>query len=317
MLLPALGLLVLVPWGGCGRDGAAADRGRAASAGRAPAPAPMPAVKTFPLVGVVLGVDKDEGVVRIRHEAIPGVMGAMAMPFTLKDRDVLDDLQEGDEVQGTLRATFAGAQMTDYDLADLAVTRPAPPPALSLDFSAGAPVLRPRPPVLRPGEPVPDFAVTTQDGRALRLSDLRGHVVVLTFLYTRCPVPDFCPLQDRKFAELAAGVRAVPGRAEAVRLLSVSFDPEHDTPEVLARHARLQGARAPLWTFAVASHEELRRVAEPLGLMYAPLGAEIVHGLSTAVIAPDGTLARREAGKGWTSADLLKTINALISPSRK
>jgi len=269
------------------------------------------------LVGVVLGVDKDQGVVRIRHEAIPGVMGAMAMPFTPKDRAVLDDLQEGDEVQGTLRATFVGAAMTAYELVDLAVTRPAPPPPLTLDTTGGSPVLRPRRPVLEPGEPVPDFAVTTQDGATLRLSDLRGAVVVLTFIYTRCPLPDFCPLMDRKFAELAALVRAAPGRAEPVRLLSVSFDPEHDTPEVLARHARALGARAPLWSFAVATHQELRTVAEPLGLIYAPTGREIVHGLSTSVIAPDGTLARRESGNGWSPADLLKTINSLTSSSRK
>lgn len=301
LLLPAL---VLLPWIGCAPD-------------ETPAAGGAPAVKTFPLVGVVLGVDRDAGVVRIRHEAIPGVMEAMAMPFTLKDRTVLDDLQDGDEVEGTLRGRFVGAELTDYELVDLAVTRPAPPPALTLDVSGGAPVLRPKRPELRPGEPVPEFAVTTQDGRALRLSDLRGEVVVLTFIYTRCPLPDFCPLMDRKFAELAVLLPSAPGRAERVRLLSVSFDPEHDTPEVLARHARLQGARAPLWTFAVAAHEELQKVAEPLGLMYAPTGREIVHGLSTAVIAPDGTLARKEAGNQWTPADLLKTINALISSSRK
>ncbi len=124
--------------------------------------------------------------------------------------------------------------------------------------------------MLEPGEPVPDFAMTTQDGKTLRLSDLRGKVVVLTFIYTRCPLPDFCPLMDGKFAELARTVAAVPGRAEQVRLLSVSFDPEHDTPEVLAKHAKLRGAKPPLWTFAVASHEELRKVAAPLGLTYGP-----------------------------------------------
>ncbi|HEX8203228.1 MAG TPA: SCO family protein, partial [Isosphaeraceae bacterium] len=230
----------------------------------------MPAVKVeaHQLVGVVLGVDRDEGVVRIRHEAIPGVMPAMAMPFTLKDRDVLADLQEGDEVEGTFRARFVGAELADYELADLVVTRPAEPPELTLDLSGGTPVLRPKQPVLRVGEPVPDFAVTTQDGRPLRLGELRGRVVVLTFLYTRCPLPDFCPLLDRKFAELAARLGPDPVRADRVRLLSVSFDPEHDTPEVLARHARPLGARPPLWTFAVAGHDELRRVAEPLGLMY-------------------------------------------------
>ncbi len=117
---------------------------------------------------------------------------------------------------------------------------------------------------------VPDFTMTTQEGRTLALSELRGKVVVLTFIYTRCPLPDFCPLMDRKIKELAGKVDAMPGRAEQVRLLSVSFDPEHDTPEVLRKHAQVQGARPPLWTFAVASHDELAKVAGPLGLMYGP-----------------------------------------------
>jgi protein SCO1/2 len=310
--LPVLGVLVLVPCIGCARDGSRPeDRIRTSTARQ------TSTVKTFKLTGVVLGVDRDQGVVRIKHEAIPGVMGAMAMPFTLADREVLADLQEGDEVEGTFRAEFTGEEMTDYKLADLAVTRPAEPPALTLDVSGEAPVLRPKRPVLRPGEPVPDFAVTTQDGRTLRLADLRGQIVVLTFIYTRCPLPDFCPLLDRKFGELAALVAPSSDRAERVRLLSISFDPEHDTPEVLARHARLLGARAPLWTFAVAGHDELRKVAEPLGLMYGPTDREIIHSLSTAVIAPDGTLVRLDAGNTWRPADFLKTINAVISSSRK
>ena len=97
----------------------------------------------------------------------------------------------------------------------------------------------------------------------MRLSDLRGKVVALTFIYTRCPLPDFCPLMDRKFAELADRIGAVAGRAEHVRLLSVSFDPEHDTPEVLRKHAENLGARPPLWRFAVASHEELGQGRRP------------------------------------------------------
>ena len=81
--------------------------------------------------------------------------------------------------------------------------------------------------------------MTRQDGETFRLSDLRGKVVILTFVYTRCPLPEFCPLLDQKFRALADRLQAPAERAEKVRLLSVSFDPEHDTPEVLARHARL------------------------------------------------------------------------------
>jgi protein SCO1/2 len=154
--------------------------------------------------------------------------------------------------------------------------------------------------------------MTTQDGSTLSLSDLRGKVVVLTFVYTRCPLPNFCPAMDQKFAQLFNMIKGVPQRADHVRLLSVSFDPEHDTPEALARHARLRGARPPLWTFAVASHAELSKVAPAVGLMYGPTPNEIMHNLTTSVIAPDGTLALRESGNAWKPEDLFKTVVGLL-----
>lgn len=274
--------------------------------------------KTYRLAGVVRVVKRDAGQVVIRHEAIPGVMDAMTMPFTIEDRRALDDLRPGDEVEGSLRIVWEDARATrikDYELSGLIVTRPALG-ALTLSVAEDGKVeVRPKPPRLEVGEPVPDFAMTAQDGQPLKLSELRGQVVVLTFIYTRCPIPDFCPLMDRKFAELADKVRTSPRRAERVRLISVSFDPEHDTPDVLRKHAAIQGARPPLWTFAVASHAELSKVAGPLGLMYGPGRDEIVHNLSTAVIDPSGKLARLDtgaAGKTWTPADLLKTIRALL-----
>jgi protein SCO1/2 len=225
------------------------------------------------------------------------------MPFNVPDRADLDDVRPGDRVEGTLRVGPTSSALTG-----LTVTDPAPPQALSLDLSGGEAKLRPKTPLLEPGQAVPDFAMTTQDGRTLRLSDLRGKVVVLTFIYTRCPLPDFCPLMDRKISELASLVGPDSERAQKVRLLSVSFDPEHDTPEDLARHAKAMGARPPLWTFAVASHVELQKVAEPLGLSYGPTEREIIHTLSTAVIGPDGRLVRLERGRSWTPAKLFQDV---------
>src|SRR5206468_12583154 len=95
-------------------------------------------------------------------------------------------------------------------------------------------------------------------------------------------------------------------------LLSVSFDPEHDTPAVLAEHANRRGARPPLWAFAVASHDELARVAGPLGLTVAPGSREISHNLRTAVIGPDGRLVRLEGGPGWSPAGLIGSITGSI-----
>jgi protein SCO1/2 len=187
---------------------------------------------------------------------------------------------------------------------------------VTIDLSGGMAALKPKQAVLKPGETVPDFAMTTQDGKPLHLSDLRGNVVVLTFIYTRCPLPDFCPLIDRKFKALADKLALVPARAEHARLLSVSFDPEHDTPETLRKHARLKGAEPPLWSFAVASHDELQKVAPSLGLSYLPGENEIAHSLSTAIIDAEGKLVRLETGRSWDPTDFFKTIYPLLPVSR-
>jgi protein SCO1/2 len=287
--------------------------------GRTPVPTPalhtanLPKAETrstYRIVGVVRSVDRAAGEVMIEHEEVPGYMPAMTMPFAVKDRALLDDVRPGDEVEGSLLV-----RDHESELIDLAVTRPALPEPMVLDLSGGTAKLQPKPKVLEPGQPVPDFAMITQEGQPLRLSDLRGEVVVLTFIYTRCPLPEFCPRMDRKFAELADKIASVPRRAKQVRLLSVSFDPEHDTPEVLRRHARAQGAGPPLWTFAVAAHEELAKVAAPLGLTYGPTENQIIHNLIVAVIDQEGKLVRLATGakgKTWSPDDFFKTISSLL-----
>lgn len=275
----------------------------------------------YKLTGVVKRVTPESGQVVIAHEAIPGFMNAMTMPFTLKDHGLLEDVQPGDEVEGDLHVEREGKLVKDYELTGLVVTRPAlapPPPPGPKVLSLKDLTIREapaRPARLKSGDPVPDFAVTTQEGRTLRLSELRGNVVVLTFIYTRCPLPDFCPLMDRKFGELAGKLDASAQRASRVRLLSVSFDPEHDTPEVLRKHAEVQGAKPPLWMFAVAAHDELAKVAGPLGLTYGPTSTEIIHNLCTAVIDSEGKLARLDVGndvKTLTTSELLKVIAPLV-----
>jgi protein SCO1 len=266
---------------------------------------------TYQLSGTVKKINREASEVHIAHKAIPGFMAAMTMPFTLKQRSVFDDLEVGDEVVGILVVERENGVVADYELKDLSVTRPAVEPegaAANIGKIDGAS------PRLKVGDEIPDFEMTTQEGKKLSLLSLRGDVVVFTFIYTRCPLPDFCPLMDRKFANLAQKLANVPKRAEHVRLLSISFDPEHDTPEVLQKHAQVQGAQPPLWTFAVASHDELAKVAARLGLMYGPTKNEIVHNLCTVVVGPDGKIARIDVGsdgRKWEPVDYLKLINTL------
>jgi len=278
----------------------------------AKAPAKPEGRQVYTLKGVVRSVDVAEGEVTIAHEAMPGFMEAMVMPFLLKDKTILDDVRPGDIVHGPMVVEFRDGRIKNYELTDLTVTGSV---SLKKDAADASSVLNGqiKPAPLRVGDIVPDFALTTQTGATLRLSELRGKVVALTFIYTRCPLPDFCPAVDAKFAELARRVSTVSERSENVRLLSISFDPEHDTPEVLEKHAKLRGAKPP-WSFAVADSKELAKVGPLLGLDYYPERDQFAHNLTAAVIGPDGRLARLELGRNWTPADLFKTMVALISP---
>ena len=309
-----LAMACLVP--GCGGK----DAGSRTASGPSPRQRPAtkaagPTVTNYMLKGVVRSLAPESGRVLIRHQAIPGFMGAMTMPFEVSDPAILKSIHPGDEVEGTLRVVKEDGAVKEYQLLDLKVTKPAEPPTHVIDVSKGKVQIRQQPRRLELGDPVPDFTMTGQDGNTLKLSDLRGKVVVLTFIYTRCPMPDFCPLMDRKFSDLAQHLAVFPNKAKDIRLISLSFDPEHDTPEILRKHAQVRGAIPPLWTYAVASRPELAKIAAPLGLYFEPDRGEIAHNLCTAVIDPRGNLARLEVGtqaNRWETADFLKTIDSLL-----
>ena len=271
------------------------------NSGEKTAPAKTDGEARYALQGKVRSIDRDAGLVSIRHDEIPGYMPAMTMPFRLENGDMLEELQPGDTVRGVLIVRGDSSR-----LADVEITAWADP--------ADLPGAKPKLARLEPGMPVPDFSLTTQDGNELKLSSERGNVVVLTFIYTRCPLPDYCPAMDKRFADLARRVKLLGDpKTVGVRLLSISFDPDHDTPEVLSKHARILGAAPPLWTFCVASHEELARVGPSLGLAYGPGANEIIHTLSTAVIDPKGNLAALELGDGWTVDQVFSLVRKLRS----
>jgi len=277
-------------------------------------------VTDYALKGVVKRVETELEHVTISHEAIPGFMDAMRMRFAYKDKNVLATLRPGDLVEGTLRVERVLGAVRNYELSGLRVVEPAPTGNAAPDLSRNKAVVGTGRRLLAVGEPVPDFTMTNQDGVAVKLSDMRGNVVALTFIYTRCPLPEFCPFMDKKFSELAERIAAFPERARHIRLISLSFDPEHDTPHVLKKHAQIRGATPPLWNYAVASHAELAKIGVPLGLFYQPGDTEIAHNLCTAVVDAEGKLARLEIGTDrnkWDSTDMRKTLYSLLPPAPK
>ena len=160
------------------------------------------------------------------------------------------------------------------------------------------------------GERVPDFTLTNQQGRAFRLADFRGKAVVLTFIYTRCPLPNYCPLMSKNFASLQKRFEnEFPGRVE---LLSVSFDPQFDTPEVLREYAARFGAGAKNWTVATGSTEQVDFVTELFGLIREPAGGLINHDLRTALISPEGKLVQVWRSNVWTPYEVQRMVRETI-----
>jgi protein SCO1/2 len=170
----------------------------------------------------------------------------------------------------------------------------------------------PRAAEARPGDAVPDVALVNHDGKSFRLSQLRGKTVVLTFIYTRCPLPNYCPLMNRNFASIAKALEPQPDRARNTHLLSVSFDPAYDTPAVLRKtREAFRPAGSQLltpWDFATGSPADVRKLATFFGVTYEGFGANISHNLRTAVIGADGKVVRVFNGNAWQPSEVLAVL---------
>jgi protein SCO1/2 len=256
----------------------------------------------YPIQGRVVAVDAARHRVTLAHAEIPGFMPAMTMAFEVGGQDtaLLPAMAAGDAVVATL--VFAGSS---YWLEGLVVTKPA----LGVP---GAPArAAPREP--QPGDAAPDVALVDESGRALRLADYRGKALALCFIYTRCPLPDFCPFLMRSFARAHAALVADPELARRTALLSVSFDVEHDTPQVLRAYGLpFQKTRPPFthWRLASGRLGELRKLALAYGLEFDEHEGYFTHNLRTAVLAPDGRLRRLMHGNDWQPQELVAELRA-------
>jgi protein SCO1/2 len=258
---------------------------------------PAPQAKRYHLVGTVISVDTAHGSANIDGQEVPGFMAAMAMPYLVHDSKALAALSAGDQITADIVVTD-----TDSYLENIVVTKKAAGPANTTELTH----------LPRPGEKVPDFALINQDGKRIHLTSYRGDVLLVTFIYTRCPFPTFCPLVSRNFAQIYAQLRKDPAIGfKKCRLLSISFDPQHDTPAVLKRYAETfksttGGNPFDRWEFAAVPAKELPKVANFFGLYYSASGDQIVHSLSTSVISPDGTIYKWYQDNTWKPADLLQ-----------
>jgi protein SCO1/2 len=278
-----IGCTSLVFLGGCRRQGAPAAGG-----------------SRHPLTGKAVAVDVAGRTLTVAHQDVPGFMPAMTMEFVVleKDAPLLRHVGPGDEVTATL--VVADSR---YWLEDLTVVKKGTPdPDRKTAIEAHPTQI---------GAALPDVTLVDQDGRSFRLHELRGRATALTFVYTRCPLPDFCPLMMKNFAAVESALIADPVLRERTRLLTVSFDPKHDTPQVLRGFGlRFQKTSPPFthWRLASGSEQEIRTLAGALELDYVEETASFTHNLRTAVLDPAGALRRLFRGNEWTPAELVAAL---------
>ena len=235
----------------------------------------------------------------VSHDAIVGYMGPMVMPFRVADPRALRDVKAGDVIGFRLRDTSGQIDRIRFLSAGAADSGLTMTPAVSA--------------LVKPGEPVPDFTLTDQFGKSVTLSELKGRVVAVTFIYSRCPLPDYCPRMVANFAEVKNRFRERLDRD--LTLLTVTFDPKYDTPEVLNAFAKRHAANVPGWHFLSGSSSAIAAVCASFGIEYWPDQGLITHTLQTAVIDRDGRLRASVEGRGYTARQIADLVGSILDPS--
>ncbi|HEY8560195.1 MAG TPA: SCO family protein [Pyrinomonadaceae bacterium] len=261
--------------------------------------------KRYPLKGKVVAVDKAKKKATIEHAEIKGYMPAMTMDFPVKADWIWEDLKPGAEISSADLVVDETATPS-YWLENLALV-------LAPDPNLPAPAVDER--FAQIGREIPEFALTNQDGKRFSTKDYKGKTWALTFIYSRCPLPEYCIKMSTNFSDAALQVMNSDYK-DKIRLLSISFDPENDTPEKLRQYGQgyLGKDAKPdfsVWQLAVGSDKEVRAIADFFGLRYETDPADktqINHSLRTAVISPEGKVTKIFAGNEWTANDLVAEL---------
>jgi protein SCO1 len=262
-----------------------------------------PEAREYELNGQILGIEPARNEVTIKHHDIKNFMPGMTMPFKVEDAALLAGKEPGDLVTATLVVGEVDVHLSTLTKTGHAPLEEAPPATVESD-------------TLQPGDPVKDAKLVDQNGAAHQFASWRGHRVALTFMYTRCPLPEFCPLMDRNFAAVQKEIARKPELSD-VKLISMTLDPAFDTPAVLKSHAGRLQANTSVWSFVTGKPAEANLFATQFGL-YVEANPEsainITHNLRTAVIDAEGRLVKIHTGNRWTPAELVADLTATAAP---
>lgn len=248
-----------------------------------------------------MAVDPAGHTITLDHREVVGFMKAMTMGYAVRDAWIFNVVHPGDTIQATLVVA------DDSYLENISVTQAR----AAADLSTTSPMHLPM-----KGETVPDFHFVNQEDRAIHLAQFRGQPLLITFIYSRCPLPDYCIRMSNNLAEVAQTLRTsnLPAFSR-LQMLSISIDPEFDDPTVLRRYGKIYaGAADPdlkHWSFATGTPGEIRKAAEYFGLSYESRNGQIIHDLRTALVDADGKVAEFYRGNQWSPADLAAQMSAL------
>ena len=248
----------------------------------------------YDLKGKVVAVDVDKHLVTVAHEDIKDFMPGMTMPFTLPDEAALNYLKAGDDINATL--VVDGSQSW---LENVAISRE----------STDAPVTT-GVPEAKAGDEVPSYTLVNQDGKDIKLGDYRGKALLITFIYTRCPLPEYCNLMSTNFAAVDRELEKQPDLYSKTHLLSITVDPDYDTPKVLRSYGaafteRYEKETFQHWDFATGTKDQIKGVAQFFGLRYFQGSDQIVHNLRTVIISPDAKVVKVYTDNKWKPEDVV------------
>lgn len=262
--------------------------------------------REFTLQGQIIAVAPDHKQATIKHEEIPGFMSAMTMPYEVQDPKEYESLAPGDLITARLVVLPSAAY-----LENVRKVGDAPLEIAAGDAGAGASGGFE---LIKAGAPVPDVTLFDQEGRTVTLDTFRGSALVVTFIYTSCPMPDFCPLMDRNFAAIQKKLQEQNNELK-VHLLSVSFDPDVDTPAVMKKHATALGADPRIWSFVTGDRDEIDKWAAGFGMAISRAmndPRDITHNLRTVIIDRQGNLVQTYGGNEWTPEQVVADVRVMV-----
>lgn len=259
--------------------------------------------RDYTVRGVVREARQAKSQLIVKHEEIPGYMDAMTMPFKVRDPKILEIAKPGDAITFQLHVTEE-----DHWIDGLQVVGAGEKEAPQTKVPDIAP--------FKPGDPLPELTFTDETGEPLRLLDYRGKALALTFIYTRCPLPNFCPLLAEKFRTVQDALLADPAAPKNWQLLSVTIDPENDTVEVLKNYAMAQRADTAHWKFATGELRDITVLGLRSGLEFWEGGSEITHNLRTVIFDAQGHMKKMFSENTWTPKELADELRAAATTAQ-